>query len=88
MKALERCELCLEPSLSLPSSRRRTGGSSKFRRFPRLTEAVSRAQAAEEIYEEAMDGLQLTIKADRASILLFDDDQVLRFKAWRGLSDS
>ena len=25
--------------------------------------------------------------ADRASILLFDEDGLMRFKAWRGLSD-
>jgi PAS domain S-box-containing protein len=53
-----------------------------------LIEAIGRAERIEEIYEEALRGLQQTVAADRASILLFDADGVMRFKAWRGLSDS
>ncbi|HET9531988.1 MAG TPA: ATP-binding protein [Blastocatellia bacterium] len=52
-----------------------------------LTDAVSRAQDIEEIYEEALNGLERTLKTERASILLYDADGVLRFKAWRGLSE-
>ena len=53
-----------------------------------LIEAIGRAERIEEIYQEALRGLQQTVAADRASILLFDADGVMRFKAWRGLSDS
>ena len=53
----------------------------------RMTDAVTRAVAIEEIYEVALDELQRTVHASRASILLYDDDSVMRFKAWRGLSD-
>jgi PAS domain S-box-containing protein len=53
----------------------------------RMTDAVARAGALEEIYEAALDELQRTVHASRASILLYDDDKVMRFKAWRGLSD-
>src|SRR5437764_5693561 len=53
----------------------------------RLSDAVSRAVSVEEIYREALAGLERTLAADRASILLFDPDGVMRFKAWRGLSD-
>jgi PAS domain S-box-containing protein len=53
----------------------------------RLSDAVSRAGALEEIYEMALDELQRTVHADRASVLLFDADRVMRFKAWRNLSD-
>ncbi len=53
-----------------------------------LIGAIGRAERIEEIYEEAINGLQNTVAADRASILLFDSDAVMRFKAWRGLSDS
>ncbi|HKP12960.1 MAG TPA: ATP-binding protein [Blastocatellia bacterium] len=53
-----------------------------------LIEAIGRAERIEEIYEEALRGLQRTVAADRASILLFDADGVMRFKAWRGLSDA
>ena len=53
----------------------------------RMTDAVTHAAALEEIYEVALDELQHTVHASRASILLYDDDGVMRFKAWRGLSD-
>jgi PAS domain S-box-containing protein len=54
----------------------------------RMADTLGRARALEEIYDEAIDGLLQAVGADRASILLFDDDGVMRFKAWRGLSDS
>ena len=53
-----------------------------------LIEAIGRAERIEEIYEEALNGLQDTVAADRAAILLFDADGVMRFKAWRGLSEA
>ena len=53
----------------------------------RMSDAVSRAGALEEIYEVALDELQRTVRADRASVLLYDDDRVMRFKAWRNLSE-
>ncbi len=52
-----------------------------------LTEAVSRATNLPDIYELALDALTRTIGADRASVLLFDANDVMRFKASRGLSD-
>jgi PAS domain S-box-containing protein len=52
----------------------------------RMSNAVSRAGALEEIFEVALDELQRTVHADRASVLLFDADRVMRFKAWRNLS--
>ncbi|HLG55367.1 MAG TPA: HAMP domain-containing sensor histidine kinase [Vicinamibacterales bacterium] len=49
-----------------------------------LTRAISRATTVEEIYAAALDaGLDVS----RSSILLFDPDGVMRFKASRGLSD-
>src|SRR5262249_26091518 len=53
-----------------------------------LTSAISRTQNVEEIYEAALDALRDGLGVHRASILLFDPDQVMRFKAWRGLSDT
>jgi signal transduction histidine kinase len=52
-----------------------------------LHNAVSRAAALDEIYREALDGLARCLGVERASILLIDPDGVMRFKAWRGLSD-
>jgi PAS domain S-box-containing protein len=52
----------------------------------RMSNVVSRAGALEEIYNVALDELQRTVHTDRASVLLYDDARVMRFKAWRGLS--
>jgi signal transduction histidine kinase len=52
-----------------------------------LTAALSRASALDEVYEAALAGLHHALGIERASILLFDPDGVMRFKAWRGLSD-
>lgn len=54
----------------------------------RMADSLGRARALEDIYEEAIDGLLQAVGADRASILLFDDAGVMRFKAWRELSDA
>src|SRR5438270_428593 len=53
-----------------------------------LIGAIGRAERIEEIYEEALNGLQDTVAADRAAILLLDADGVMRFKAWHGLSEA
>ena len=53
----------------------------------RMTDAVTHAGDLDEIYDAALTELQRTVHADRASILLYDDDGVMRFKAWRGLSE-
>jgi PAS domain S-box-containing protein len=53
-----------------------------------MTDTINRAGAIEAIYGAALDGLRHALKADRAAIQLFDDDGVVRFKAWYGLSDA
>jgi PAS domain S-box-containing protein len=53
-----------------------------------MAEAVNRSAQPEEVYEEAINALQLALGADRASVLLFDAAGVMRFRRWRGLSDS
>jgi len=52
-----------------------------------LTDRLYRARSFEEIFEAGLDTIISTLKCDRASILLFDPDGKMRFKAWRGLSD-
>src|SRR5215468_1249583 len=54
----------------------------------RMSNAVVHAGALEEIYDVALDELQRTVHADRAAVLLYDDERVMRFKAWRRLSES
>ena len=52
-----------------------------------LTRAISRTRTVEEIYESALDALADGLGVSRASILLFDADDVMRFKAHRRLSE-
>jgi signal transduction histidine kinase len=54
----------------------------------RLTTAVGTASTLPEIYDAALEGLRDAFGVERASIRLFDPDGVLRFKAWRGISES
>ncbi len=51
-----------------------------------MGQAVSRAERVEDAYEAALDGLIAVLGADRASILRFDEEGVMRFVAWRGIS--
>ncbi len=53
-----------------------------------LTRAISGTARLPEIFTAALDALEGGLGVRRASILLFDPDGVMRFKAWRGLSDS
>jgi PAS domain S-box-containing protein len=53
----------------------------------RLTDAVGRAKSLEEVCEAAVEAIMAT-GAARASVLTFDDAGVMRFCAWRNLSDA
>jgi len=53
----------------------------------RMTLTLSHATSLDDIYREAIDCMQRALKADRASIRLFDEAGVMRFKASRGLSE-
>ena len=54
----------------------------------RVAEAVSRTTDLDELFREALDALMDATGADRASLLLYDESGVMRFRAWRGLSDA
>ena len=53
-----------------------------------LTRAIGTTRTVEQIYEVALDALLDGLGVDRASVLLFDPDGVMRFKAHRRLSDA
>jgi PAS domain S-box-containing protein len=53
----------------------------------RFADAVAGASDLDEVLEAGLDALLEATGADRASILLCDDEGVMRFRAWRGLSD-
>ena len=52
-----------------------------------LMAAITRAEGLASVYDAALDALEHGLGVHRASILRFDPDGVMRFKAWRGVSD-
>ena len=56
--------------------------------FIEVADAVSTAASPAELYDAALTGLERITGVARASILLFDRSGVMRFVAWRGLSDA
>jgi PAS domain S-box-containing protein len=53
----------------------------------RFADAVAGASALDEVLDAALDALLEATDADRASVLISDEEGVMRFRAWRGLSD-
>jgi len=58
----------------------------RLRTLYQLLAALSRASALQDVYDAALTSLLKATAADRAAILLFDEDGVMRFKAARGIS--
>jgi PAS domain S-box-containing protein len=52
-----------------------------------FTDRLFRAETIADVYEAGLDAILRILRCDRGSILLFDDRGVMRFVAWRGLSD-
>ncbi len=52
-----------------------------------LARTVIEAPDTAPVFQAALDALQQALHASRAAILTFDADDVMRFRAWRGLSD-
>jgi signal transduction histidine kinase/CheY-like chemotaxis protein len=53
----------------------------------KLTQAISQTRTVEEIYAIALDTLAEGLGVSRSSILLFDEGGIMRFAAWRNLSE-
>lgn len=53
-----------------------------------LMDRVADADSLHEVYQSALNCLQVTLGLPRASLLVFDRQGVMRFVAWRGLSDA
>jgi PAS domain S-box-containing protein len=54
----------------------------------RLTDRLYRAETPNDVYEAALDAITCALGCSRASVLLLDDLGIMRFAAWRGLSDA
>ena len=53
----------------------------------RFTEKLRAAETFEDIYIAAFEAIHDALGCERAAVLLFDSANVMRFVAWRGLSD-
>ncbi|MBV8762487.1 MAG: HAMP domain-containing histidine kinase [Deltaproteobacteria bacterium] len=53
-----------------------------------LAERTANAATLQDVFDAALDATCAALMVPRAAILLFDDDGVMRFKAWRGLSET
>jgi PAS domain S-box-containing protein len=53
----------------------------------RFVDQLHSTASFEDIYDAGLDAILRALQCDRASILLFDHADVMRFVAWRGLSD-
>jgi PAS domain S-box-containing protein len=51
-----------------------------------FTDRLFRAASLQDIYDAALEAICQVLGCERASILLFDDAEVMRFVAWTGLS--
>lgn len=54
----------------------------------KLADQLHRTSSLQNVFDAALDAILSALQCDRASILLFDDAGVMRFVAWRELSDS
>jgi len=51
-----------------------------------LADELHRANSMEEVYNAGLNAILDALQCNRASILLFDDAGIMRFRSWRGLS--
>ncbi len=59
-----------------------------LRTLYQMTAILGQSSDLEEVFHTALNSLQSTLATDRAAVLLFDPDGVIRFKSWQGLSDA
>jgi PAS domain S-box-containing protein len=64
-----------------------TQGMAEQRAFYRLTDRLYRSRELAEAYEAVLDAIEDLLGCKKASILRFDASGVMRFEAWRGLSE-
>ncbi|HEX6119799.1 MAG TPA: HWE histidine kinase domain-containing protein [Dongiaceae bacterium] len=54
----------------------------------KFTDKLYRAETIDQILEAALDAITTALACERAAVLLFGPDGVMRFAVWRGLSDA
>ncbi|HEX8111214.1 MAG TPA: PAS domain-containing protein [Kofleriaceae bacterium] len=53
----------------------------------RFAHSAALADNVEQVFECGLDAIAATLGTERAAVLMFDDAGVMRYRAWRGLSD-
>ena len=53
-----------------------------------FTDRLFRAASVDDVYEAALDAIVRALGCERASILMFDHAGIMKFVAWRGLSEA
>lgn len=53
-----------------------------------LAQVVIGATRADEVFEAALDAIGRALATDRSAVLVLDEGGIMRFKAWRGLSET
>ena len=52
-----------------------------------FTDRLYRSESEADVYDAALDAIRHALDCERASILLFDASHIMKFVAWRGLTD-
>jgi len=61
--------------------------ASRMTQLYRFAQAAVTADTMDDVLSAALDAIAGALCAERSAVLLFDGDDVMRFRAWRGLSD-
>lgn len=89
---VDQCSLAFERT-RLFDAERRTRAEVEARQAEmallyRLMEAVNRSQSLEDVFGPALDAVTAGLRVERAAIMLPDADGVMRFRAWRSVSET
>ena len=60
---------------------------SRAEQLSHFARSVVSADRVEEVFEAALDAIEGALGTNRGAILIYDDSEVMRFRAWRHLSD-
>ena len=72
---------CSAPRATSASAKSSASASREVDALYRVADAIARATSLEELFDEAIDTLLEATGADRAAVLLHDDEGVMRFHA-------
>jgi signal transduction histidine kinase len=69
-------------------SRENVAARSRAEQLYHFAKSVVSAEKVDDVFEAALDAIGTALATNRGAILIHDDSKVMRFRAWRGLSES